>query len=173
MKTVVINHSQTGFTRRYAQRIAEAVGADCFSRSQAKGVDFSPYGAVVYGSWACAGKIRKLGWFKSRMRGWSGKRLAVFCVGASPAESPEIEPFLRRSFTDEERERAAVFYCPGGLNYEGMPLPSKLMMRAFAKSTRAKKGKTPEEEVMAGMIGASYDIADQRYIEPILAYLRG
>ena len=143
------------------------------SLSQAKGVDFSPYGAVVYGSWACAGKIRKLGWFKSRIRGWSGKRLAVFCVGASPAESPEIEPFLRRSFTDEERERAAVFYCPGGLNYEGMPLPSKLMMRAFAKSTRAKKGKTPEEEVMAGMIGASYDIADQRYIEPILAYLRG
>lgn len=173
MKTVVIYHSQTGFTRRYAQWIAEAVGADCFSLSQAKGVDFSPYGAVVYGSWACAGKIRKLGWFKSRMRGWSGKRLAVFCVGASPAESPEIEPFLRRSFTDEERERAAVFYCPGGLNYEGMPLPSKLMMRAFAKSTRAKKGKTPEEEVMAGMIGASYDIADQRYIEPILAYLRG
>ena len=149
------------------------MGADCFSLSQAKGVDFSPYGAVVYGSWACAGKIRKLGWFKSRIRGWSGKRLAVFCVGASPAESPEIEPFLRRSFTDEERERAAVFYCPGGLNYEGMPLPSKLMMRSFAKSTRAKKGKTPEEEVMAGMIGASYDIADQRYIEPILAYLRG
>ena len=54
-----------------------------------------------------------------------------------------------------------------------MPLPSKLMMRAFAKSVQAKKDKTPEEEAMAGMIGASYDIADQRYIEPILAYLRG
>lgn len=94
-------------------------------------------------------------------------------MGASPAESPEIEPFLRRSFTDEEREQTAVFYCPGGLNYEEMPLPSKLMMRAFAKSVQAKKDKTPEEEAMAGMIGASYDIADQRYIEPILAYLRG
>lgn len=173
MKTAVIYHSQTGFTRRYAQWIAEAAGADCFSLSQAKGVDFSPYEAVVYGSWARAGRISKLGWFKRRRRGWTGKRLAVFCVGASPAASPEIAPFLRRSFTDEERERAAVFYCPGGLNYEGMGTVSRLMMRAFVRSMQAKKDKTPEEEAMVRMIGASYDIADRACIEPILAYLRG
>ena len=29
MKTVVIYNSQTGFTKRYAQWIAEAAGADC------------------------------------------------------------------------------------------------------------------------------------------------
>lgn len=172
MKTAVIYCSQTGFTQRYAQWIAKATGADCFSLDQAKGVDLSPYGAIVFGSWACAGKISKLNWFKSRLPQWTGKRLAVFCTGASPAESPEIGPFLHQNFTDAEREHLGVFYCPGGLNYEKMSLPSRLMMGAFAKAVQAKRDKTPEEEAMAGMIGGSYDIADSRYIAPILAYLR-
>lgn len=30
MKTAVIYHSQTGFTRKYAEWIFEATGADCF-----------------------------------------------------------------------------------------------------------------------------------------------
>ena len=29
MKTIVIYNSQTGFTKRYAEWIAEAAGADC------------------------------------------------------------------------------------------------------------------------------------------------
>ena len=36
MKTVVIYNSQTGFTKRYAQWIAEAAGADCLELSAAK-----------------------------------------------------------------------------------------------------------------------------------------
>ena len=31
MKTIVIYQSQTGFTKRYAEWIAEAVGADCIA----------------------------------------------------------------------------------------------------------------------------------------------
>ena len=36
MKTVVIYNSQTGFTKRYAEWIAEATGADCFALAEAK-----------------------------------------------------------------------------------------------------------------------------------------
>lgn len=36
MKAIVIYNSQTGFTKRYAQWIAEATGADCFELSEAK-----------------------------------------------------------------------------------------------------------------------------------------
>ena len=38
MKTVVIYNSQTGFTRRYAQWIAEAAGAGCLELSDRKSV---------------------------------------------------------------------------------------------------------------------------------------
>ena len=82
MKTAVIYHSQTGFTKRYAQWTAEAVKADCFELSEAREKDLSGYEAVVFGSWVCAGSLSKFGWFKSNMDKWKDKKLAVFCVGA-------------------------------------------------------------------------------------------
>ena len=102
MKTAVVYHSQTGFTRRYAQWIAEAANADCFELSEARKRDLSGYGAIVFGSWVCAGSVSKLGWFKTNMEKWKDKKLAVFCVGASPADSPEIQEFLKQNFGGAE-----------------------------------------------------------------------
>ena len=133
MKTIVIFNSQTGFTRRYAEWIAEATGADFMELSLAKQKDLTAYEAVIFGGWACGGGIRNLSWFKKNMVNWQDKKLIVFCVGASPIENPEIEPALRHNFTDEEFKRVNVFYCPGGLNYGKMKAPSRLMMKMFLK----------------------------------------
>ena len=43
MKTIVIYTSQTGFTKHYAEWIAEATGADCFELSAAKKKDLASY----------------------------------------------------------------------------------------------------------------------------------
>ncbi len=171
MKTVVIYNSQTGFTKRYAQWIAEAAGADCLELSKAKGKSLDEYEAVVFGSWACAGSISKINWFKGNMDKWTNKKLIAFCVGASPIESPQIEQFLKNIFSEAQLKKVSVFYCPGGFNYEKMSAPSRLMMKMFIKSLKAKKDKTEEEEEMIKMISASYDISDRKYIEPILKCL--
>lgn len=171
MKTIVIYNSQTGFTKRYAQWIAEAAGADCMELSEAKKKSMDAYDAIVFGSWACAGGISKLGWFKGNMDKWADKKLIVFCVGASPIDSPEIEPAMNRNFKESERKRISVFYCPGGFNYEKMSASSKLMMKMFIKALKSRKNKTEEDEEMIRMISSSYDISDKKYIEPILECL--
>ncbi|MGM9550069.1 MAG: flavodoxin domain-containing protein [Faecousia sp.] len=171
MKTVVIYNSQTGFTKRYAQWIAEAAGADCFALAEAKKKNLDGYETIVYGGWACAGGISGLNWFKGNLGKWEAKRRIVFCVGGSPMESPEIEVALRRNFSGPEWERVHAFYCPGGFNYEKMPVHSKLMMKMFLKALEAKKDKTEEEKIMLKMISSSYDISDKKYIAPILACL--
>ena len=172
MKTVVIYNSQTGFTKRYAEWIAEAAGADCFAFAEAKKKSMDDYEAIVFGGWACAGGISKLGWFKSNLDKWSGKKLIAFCVGGSPIENPEIDEALKKNFTDAEWKKVNVFYCPGGFNYDKMSAPSKLMMKMFVKALKAKKDKTEEDEIMIKMISSSYDISDKKYIEPILECLR-
>lgn len=171
MKTAVIYNSQTGFTRRYAEWIAEAAGADCFTLADTKGQDFDSYDAIVFGSWACAGRISKLAWFKANWGKWQGKRLIVFCTGGSPAESPEIDAFLSGNFSQAEREQLCLFYCPGGFNYEKMPAGSRLMMKLFRKMVGAKKEKTEADREVLKMISRSYDISDRKYIEPILELL--
>ena len=84
MKAIVIYNSQTGFTKQYAEWIAEATGADCLELCAAKKRDFTAYGAVVFGGWACAGRISKISWFKGNIDKWAGKKLIAFCVGGSP-----------------------------------------------------------------------------------------
>lgn len=172
MKTIVIYHSQTGFTKRYAEWIAEAAGADCLALAEAKKKNLMEYDAIVFGGWACAGGISKLGWFKSNIGKWGDKKLIAFCVGASPIDSPEIEPALKRNFKETELKRVSTFYCPGGLNYEKMSAPSKFMMKMFVKTLQAKKDKTEAEQKMVKMISTSYDISDKKYIEPILECLK-
>ena len=168
MKTAVIYYSQTGFTKRYAQWIADAAEADCFELSEAKKKDLSAYDAIIYGGWACAGGISKLSWFKENMDKWADKKLIAFCVGGSPLDSPDIESALRQNFNESELQKVNVFYCPGGFNYEKMPAPSKLLMKLFIKTLKAKKSKTAAEEEMIKMISSSYDISDPKYIDPIL-----
>lgn len=172
MKTIVIYNSQTGFTERYAKWIAEAAGARCLSLSEAKKRNLEKYDAIVFGSWACAGGISKLSWFKGNLDRWAGRKLIVFCVGASPMDSPDIAPALRRTFAGSEWANVKAFYCPGGLNYEKMSLSSRLMMKMFLKTLEAKKDKTAADREMIRMISASYDISDRKYIRPILECLK-
>ena len=142
MKTIVIYNSQTGFTKRYAEWIAEAAGADCLAFSTAKKKDQ-----------------------------WTDKKLIVFCVGGSPLDNPDIEPALKQNFSETERKKVNVFYCPGGFDYEKMSVSSKLMMKMFLNMLKGKKEKTEAEQVMIKMISSSYDISDKKYIKPILQCL--
>lgn len=172
MKTIVIYNSQTGFTKRYAEWIAEATEADCLELSAAKKKDLTAYEAIIFGGWACAGSISKISWFKRNIDKWADKKLIAFCVGGSPIDNPEIDAALKQNFNESEQKKVKTFYCPGGFHYEKMPAPSKLMMKMFVKTLEAKKDKTEAEQTMVKMISSSYDISDKKYIEPILQYLK-
>ena len=174
MKTLVIYTSQTGFTKRYAEWIAEKTGADILDLKEAqkkKDSFYDDYQAIVYGGWIMAGNAVKVKWFLNKASSWNDKRLAVFCVGGSPEDNPDIEVTLRNMLTDEQRKYIRPFYCQGGFNYEKMNGPSRLAMKMFVSTLKKKKDQTEDEKIMAEMIATSYDISDAKYIEPIVEYL--
>lgn len=76
--------------------------------SEAKRKRLDAYEAIVFGSWACAGSISKLNWFKSNIDQWADKKLIAFCVGGSPIDSPEVEQALRQNFKEPELKRVNV-----------------------------------------------------------------
>ncbi|MBO5278464.1 MAG: flavodoxin [Lachnospiraceae bacterium] len=175
MKTIIVYSSQTGFTKRYADWLAEKLRADVMTLAEAKKQDnkyFDDADGIIYGGWAMGGKIVNSEWFKERIPAWKGKKLVLFCVGASPNGMPEVEEALHNALTDEERKYAKAFYCQGGISYEKMKLPSKLAMKAFAAMVRKKKDATEQEKDMGEMISHSYDISDQKFLIPIVEYVR-
>ncbi len=174
MKTLVIYTSQTGFTKKYAEWIADKMGGDLLDlkEAQKKTSDyFDDYDAICYGGWAMAGNVVKAKWFLSKAANWKDKRLAVFCVGGSPNDNPDGEVFLKRALTDEQRQYVKAFYCQGGFNYDKMNTASKLAMKMYVSALKKKKDMTEEEKTMVKMIATSYDISDVKYIDPIVSYL--
>ncbi len=174
MKTIVIYTSQTGFTKRYAEWIAKRMNADILNlkdvRKKADGF-FDGYDAIVYGGWCMAGKVVKSAWFLEKAPGWRGKRLAIFAVGSSPDGTPEVAEAMKQLLTDEQREYIRAFYCQGGINYGRMSLPYRLAMKLFSNSLRNKKNATAKEKEMGEFIAQDHDLADIRFIEPVVAYL--
>ncbi len=170
MKSIVIYNSQTGFSEQYAKWIAQALKAECISLKEAQKFDFSSYNAIIFGSWACAGKIQKVDWFKKMASHWRDKKLALFCTGAAPEPSPEIQKALD-DFHGESLEGIGCFYFPGGLNYAKMGAFSRLAMKGLLKALKAKKNKTKEDELMIKMISSSYTLAKKSYIEPLVQFL--
>lgn len=79
---------------------------------------------------------------------WKDKKLALFCVGASPAANPDVDIVLHNLLTDEQRTYMKAFYCQGGLNYDKMKLSSKMMMKAFVTMLKKKKDATQMEKDM-------------------------
>ena len=175
MKTLIIYTTQTGFTKRYAEWLAERMNGDLLDLKDAQKKNmafFEDYDAICYGGWAMAGSLVKAKWFLEKAAGWRNKRLAMFCVGGSPNDNPDVDAFLQNALTDEQKKYIRVFYCQGGFNYEKMKAPSRIAMKMFVSALKNKKDATEKEKVMAEKMASSYDISDVKYIEPVAEYLR-
>ena len=174
MKTLIIYTSQTGFTKRYAEWLADKISGELIELNDAqKKADsfFEDYDAICYGGWLRAARIVKVNWFLGKAVNWKDKRLAVFCTGGSPNDNPDVDIMLRKMLTDEQRDYIKVFYCQAGINYENMKAPARLAMKMFVSALKNKKDATEKEKIMAEMIASTYDISDIKYIEPIVSYL--
>ncbi len=169
MKLLVIYKSQTGFTKRYAEGLAERLRGQALPLEEAKQKEmtfFDSFDGLVYGGWLMAGKVRGADWFTRQILSWKEKKLALFMVGASPEKSEELQAVLANVLNEEEKQYAKAFYCPGGLNYEKMSLPSKLVMRIFTMIMKRKNTEAGE------LLSKSYDISDPKYLDPIVQYLQ-
>ena len=173
MKTLIVYTSQTGFTKRYAEWLAEEMEADVLDLKEAQKKDaafFEAYEAIVYGGWAMAGTVTKVKWFLDKASSWKDKRLALFCVGGSPNDNPDIEVMFNKTLNDDQKKYIKTFYCQGGFNYEKMNAPSRMAMKMFVSSLKRKKNQTEDEKKMVEMISSSYDISDKKFIAPIVEY---
>ena len=173
MKTLIIYTSQTGFTKKYSQWLADKTNADIYELKDAKkkkAAFFDTYDAIVYAGWIMAGKVVKSNWFLGKAEGWKEKCLAVMAVGGSPNDNPDVEGALKKLIPDDKKQYVKAFYCQGGFNYDKMKGPYKLAMKMFAGALRKKKDEKSRQ--VAEYISKSYDVSDIKYIEPIVDYLR-
>lgn len=167
MKVCIIYHSKTGFSRRYAQWLAEELGCQPTPYRERGRINLPEYGIIVLLGGLYAGKMSGLPWLKKQLPQLAGKRVAAVAVGCAPVEeNPGLPESMEKLFGDTPQIRG--FYCQGGLDYEHMGTVDRAMM-AMLRSFLKRKGDQPE---MLEGISHSFDGTNRSYLEPVLAWIR-
>lgn len=178
---LVCYKSVTGFTKRYAEMIADEMDCGLIDVKNVTSETISQYNTVVFGGRFYAGtidglqKVKKL-ISKNNEKG-AGKTFIVFATGAMPGTSEKtLQEAWEKNLSPDELRSIPHFYMPGGLCYEKMPLSEKLMMKTFAavmkRKLKNKKDKTEEDLQFERMISTSYDLSSKEYIRPLTELLK-
>lgn len=168
---VVVYHSVYGSTQRYAQWIAEAVQGKLLNAAQATIGDLEPYDTVVYGGSLHAVGIKGVKLITDNFERLQGKKIIVFCTGASPVRAETTQLVYERNFDARMREKIAFFYLRGAFDYSKLGTVDRMLMYALKlKLQRKKEAELDEDE--RGLLN-SYehpeDWTDRAALEPIVA----
>lgn len=172
-KQILVTYkSVTGFTKQYAQWIAEELDCEIMDLKTVSAKKMSEYDAVIFGGRLHAGFVDGLKKVKQLFGESHAAKLVVFATGATPNTALEIiEESWKNNFTPEELERIPHFYMQSGLRYEKMPFGDKLMMKVFAVMVNRKKNKGEYEKAMEQALTDSYDLSSREYIAPLVSYV--
>jgi len=114
MKTLVLYKTSSGFTRKYAEWIAEELSADIFDVAKFDANKLDDYDNVVYGGSLHAVGIIGVKFITKNLDRLKGKKLAVFATGASPVREEVIREVRDKNFTQEQQKYIRFFYLRGG-----------------------------------------------------------
>ena len=174
MKTIVVYRSKTGFTKKYAEWIAEELQADLREYRRVSAEELHLYDTIVYGGGLYAGGINGLKSFEKSLPYLRDRKIIVFATGATP-DRPETSMELRKlNFTEEQLEYMHFFYLRGGFDFSKLGLIDKFLMIMLKCKLRMKPAakRTPDETGMLAAYSAPADFSKKKYMDELLTLAR-
>jgi menaquinone-dependent protoporphyrinogen IX oxidase len=152
-KTIVVYSSISGFTKKYAEWIAEELAAKATTLREFGSQAAECNDIIVYGGSLYSGGIRGLRKFKKKVQTLENKTVVIFACGASPDRQDIIDDITKRNFTEQEKVRYTFFYLRGGFDFKSLDPFNKMLMALMKWVLATKKNRSEDEE---GML-AAYD----------------
>lgn len=176
MQTAIVYCSQTGYTQKYADWLAEDLGCEAVPYADKTRVVLSEIDLLVFCSWFHAASIKGAKWLKGVMRDYPDLRVVVLATGATPmpcdaGEATMIEGAFRHTFPETEYPDLPHFYCHGGFDYDRLGTPDKIAMRMFFKANAKTAETDPKAAEMLRVMKDGFDGTKRKYLESALAYI--
>lgn len=175
MKAIVIYNSQTGFTKRYAEWIAEELGCEAVPWKRRTSVDLGSYDLTIFGSWIHASSITGSKWAKEQIASHPEKKFAFFTVGSSPVKADgsldeKVKTTFDSEFSQTDYPNLSCFYLPGGFAYEKLGLPDKLIMKVLFSQVDKIAESDPEGAALFKRMQEGFDETARENITSIINY---
>jgi len=173
MKAIVIYKSESGFTKKIAERIANDLGAEIIPINVVKQVKLSDYDTVIYGGAVHAQRIIGLRKMKRILKKQNNPRVVVFAVGSASRESFSIPIIKKYNLTEHELESTEFFYFCGGYDRKKLtPLSRVIMSVVSVLVFRNLQKKKPEFKDILDMMENSADYTQTEDIFALISYIK-
>lgn len=167
MKTIVVYKSKYGYTKKYAEWIAESLGCDI--KENAYLADIMGYDAVICGGGIYAGRINGVKLIVKNLEKLSGKKLVLFAVGSNPGRPEELEAFWKQALEENVRLNVPHFYLRGGFDYGRLGSVDRLMMNMLKKMLLKKDELTEDDKGLFAAYETPVDFTDKENLKQILS----
>lgn len=171
-KGIILYQSKYGATKKYADWLAKDTNFDCIETSKAKVKNLEEYETIVLCGGIYASHIGGLRFLRKNYGNLKGKKIAVFCVGASPYDEKAFHELKNQNFKDDF-PNIPLFYGRGAWDEEKMTWKDRFLCTMLQKSVAKKDPSTFEPWMKALMeaIGKKCDWTDPKYLKPLFDYL--
>lgn len=173
MKGIILYTSKYGATKRYADWLAEETGFDCVETGKAKIEDVKQYDVVILGGGIYAHGIAGLPFLKKHISQLQGKKVIVFCDGASPYEEKAFQQIIAFNLKGP-LAGLPCFYCRGAWDFDSMSFMHKNLCKMLQKSVTKKKPEDREvwENALMEAGFEKHDWTDKSSLAPVLEEIR-
>ena len=171
-RTVVIYRSISGFTKKYAEWIAEDLKADIFSCNKITDEKLSDYSIIIFGGSLHAVGVNGIKIIKKNLHQLTDKKIIIFAVGASPPTKEVLDEVKNKNFSLEEQKKIQFYYLRGGFDYGKLDFKNKILMKLLQIRLKLKRNRTPDEIGMLAAYSKPMDFTEKEKIEKIVDYAR-
>lgn len=169
---IIMYQSKYGATKKYANWLVEMNGFDCMETPNATLDMVLQYKTIVLCGGIYASGIAGLSFVKKHFRDLNDKKIAVFCVGASPYDEQAFNEIKKHNLKGELSD-IPLFYGRGAWDESLMSFKDRTLCKLLQKAIAKKDPNTYEPWMKALMcsVGKSCDWTDRKYLAPIQNYL--
>lgn len=172
MSGIILYQSKYGSTQKYANWISEETGFPCVDTRKADIHEVKKSDVIVLGGGLYASGIAGLSFLKKNIDTLQGKRIIVFCCGASPYEEESFKEIVRHNMKDTLSD-VPCFYCRGAWDMDSMSFKDRALCNLLRKAVSKKD---PDECAIweRALMAAGEDRCDwtdRTYLQPIFEAL--
>lgn len=167
----IVYSSRTGFTKQYAQWLAEDLHSECTSLSE-----YCPHTADAADTILCAGgvygnEIHGIRQFKRIRKQKPQKQILFLATGIRPVSAETLQRLLLYNFS--KADTPELFYVQGGLNLETLPPAQRTMLSLFRAMLKHRRDLSESDHEILRLLETSGDYSHHTQIETVFNRISG
>ena len=170
---LVLYKSKYGATKKYAAMLQKELSCEILDIKDFKKAVLTGYDCIIFAGSIYANGISGLNILRKHYSDFKEKKLAVFCVGASPYDEKSLEKTRLHNLKGDCKD-IPLFYGRGAWDESSMSLKDRALCKMLQKMI-AKQDPDSYEPWMEALLSASVktcDWTDRTYLLPLLKYIR-